>query len=290
MGYKARPSPPEARLAEHGMAEAEPAEPQSKSRPHSCHSLTEDEETRHGEVVTSHSIGAKDEREQREAEGKGCSVSESAISGLAPCPSPLPAPDPACLVTATGNAPQVELSQGCPGQRAVLEEPQLAKEQTDDREHEKEDTEVDEAEKTLPEPECNVSVPEDHHEDRQEEEAGDREEENVQVVDEEEEANRRIDSVELPSTTLLPPQTSDRIVPASAAQLQGAYMWSLELLIAAALCATRDALYPPSPTVQMPSPPTHHGMEILGELAELEIQNRNRDSKEKGLEGKGLRG
>lgn len=99
-----------------------------------------------------------------------------------------------------------------------------------------------------------------------------------------------IDSVELPSTTLLPPQTSDRIVPASAAQLQGAYMWSLELLIAAALCATRDALYPPSPTVQMPSPPTHHGMEILGELAELEIQNRNRDSKEKGLEGKGLRG
>lgn len=104
--------------------------------------------------------------------------------------------DPACLVTATGNAPQVELSQGCPGQRAVLEEPQLAKEQTDDREHEKEDTEVDEAEKTLPEPECNVSVPEDHHEDRQEEEAGDREEENVQVVDEEEEANRRIDLTE----------------------------------------------------------------------------------------------
>ncbi|XP_070982013.1 BAH and coiled-coil domain-containing protein 1-like [Oncorhynchus clarkii lewisi] len=58
-------------------------------------------------------------------------------------------------------------------------------------------------------------------------------------------------------------------------------IWSLELLIAAALCATRDERYPamlPSTTPQpAPRPLPHRGMEILGELAELGILQRNRE-------------
>ncbi|KAJ3607876.1 hypothetical protein NHX12_024927 [Muraenolepis orangiensis] len=68
------------------------------------------------------------------------------------------------------------------------------------------------------------------------------------------------------------------------------YMWSLEILIAAALCATRDALCGPAPPApgptlrarepsvwgRGPSMPSNPGMEILGELADLEIQQRSR--------------
>ncbi len=83
-----------------------------------------------------------------------------------------------------------------------------------------------------------------------------------------------------PSPTLDP-----AILPTASTAAQGAYMWSLELLIAAALCATRDALYPPAPAVRALSPPPQHGMEMLGELAELEIQQRSRESREKDGEG-----
>ena len=58
-------------------------------------------------------------------------------------------------------------------------------------------------------------------------------------------------------------------------------MWSRELLIAAALGATSDARYPPAPPTSTPlqpsTPAPHLGMAILGGLAELEIQQRNRD-------------
>ncbi|XP_029977726.1 BAH and coiled-coil domain-containing protein 1 isoform X2 [Sphaeramia orbicularis] len=302
MGFKAGPSPPEARLAEHTMAEADPAEPECKTLPHPCHiqSLTDEEERdeveqRGCEEVTSQSGGAKKEKEEREVEGKGCSMSESPISGLPPCPSPVSLPDPACLASATGKALKVELSLVCPGQKASLEEPQLSKEQKDDRELEKEDKEEDKGEEKKPEPtECTVSVPEELIEEMQEEgeDNSDKEKENVQVDEEEEEGSRRStgddDLLELTCSSPTSPVSSDPIVPATAAQLQGAYMWSLELLIAAALCATRDALYPSAPTVQAPSPPPHHGMEILGELADLEIQQRNKEGKDKDTEGEDM--
>ncbi|XP_040923067.1 BAH and coiled-coil domain-containing protein 1 [Toxotes jaculatrix] len=309
MGYKAGPSPAEARLAEQATAEAEPAEPDSKSLPHPCQvqPLTkeeerrEEEERRDCEVVESQSGAAEEEKGERRAEAKGCSVSEpeSEISGLPPCPSPAPVSDPACPATATGKTLKVELSLGCPGQKASLEEPQLSKEQEDDREHGKEDMEEDEGERMEPDPtECTVSVPVEPEEEEKEEadEDGDKDGENVEVVDDEEEEEASgmspgNDLVEVTSSSPAPSPTSDPILPPSAstaAQLQGAYMWSLELLIAAALCATRDALYPPVPAVRAPSPPPHHGMEILGELAELEIQQRSRESKENVTEGEDM--
>lgn len=302
MGYKAGPSPAEARLAEQAMAEAEPAEPESKSLPHPCHiqPLTAEEERREEddgdcEVVESQSGVEEEEKEERRAEAKGCSVSEpgSKISGLQPCPSSAPVPDPACPATATGKTLKVELSPGCPGQKASLEEPQLSKEQEDDGECGKEDMEEDEGEKMEPDPtECTLSVPVEPEEEEKEEAEEDKDGENVEVVEdeEEEEGSTLSPDKDLAETcsSPAPSPTFDPVLPPStstAAQLQGAYMWSLELLIAAALCATRDALYPPVPAVQAPSPPPHHGMEILGELAELEIQQRSRESKEKATEG-----
>ncbi|KAF0025249.1 hypothetical protein F2P81_022130 [Scophthalmus maximus] len=276
MGYKAGPSPGETRLAEQTTVEAEPADPDSKSLPDPYHiqPLTEEEEKRREddgsdcEVVESQSRVAEEVKGERRPEAKGCSASEPGgkIPGLLPCPSPAPVPDPACPATATGQTLKVDLSLNYPGQKASLEEPQLSKEQEDDRKDEKEDMGEDEGEGMEPDAtECTVSVPVEPGEEEKggEEEDGDKDVENVEVDEEKEEAN-------------------------TAAQLQGAYMWSLELLIAAALCATRDALYPPVPVVQAPSPPPHHGMEILGELAELEIQQRSRESKDKATEGEDM--
>lgn len=304
MGYKAGPSPPEARLAEQATVEAEPAQPDAKSHPHPCHiqPLTKEEGRRDEEdgidceAVASQSRAAEEEKEETRLEAKGCSISEpeSKISGLLPCPSPAPVPDSDCTAAATGKAQKVELSLGCPGQKG-LEEPQLSKEQESDRENGKEDTEEDEGKKMGPkQTECTVSVPvEPGQEENEVEEERDKEGDNVEVVedDEEEEGSGmcpRQNLVELTCSSPAPSPSSDPTLPptaSTAAQLQGAYMWSLELLIAAALCATRDALYPPVPAVRAPSPPPHHGMEILGELAELEIQQRSRESKEKDTEG-----
>ncbi|KAK1881077.1 BAH and coiled-coil domain containing protein 1, partial [Dissostichus eleginoides] len=251
MGYKAGPSPPEARLAEQATVEAEPAEPNSKPRPHPFHITVEEErgeeeEDRDCEVVESRSTVVIEEKEESRVEVKGFSEPKSEISGLPPCPSPALIQDSACPATATGKTLKVELSLGCPGQKAGLEEPQIPKEQEDDNKHGIEDME---GEKLGPEPtECE-------------------------------------NSVEVRCVSPGPPPSSDTLLPptpGTAAQTQGAYMWSLELLIAATLCASRDALYPPAPAVRAPSPPPHHGMEILGELAELEIQQRSREKDAEG--------
>ncbi|KAM7371018.1 hypothetical protein PAMP_010520 [Pampus punctatissimus] len=299
MGFKAGPSPPEARLAEQAMVEVEPAEPDAKSLTHPCHitPLTKEEAKRKGEegrdceMVESQS-GVAEEKEERRAEAKGFSISEpeSVISELPPCSSPVLVPNPVCPATATGNALKGRLSLGCLGQKASLEESELSKKQEDDREHEKEDMEEDEGEKMSVPTECAVYASVEPPEEKKEKEEEERE--NVEVVEdeEEEEGSGRSpdeDLVEVTCSSPTPLPSSDLVLPlptSTATQLQGAYMWSLELLIAAALCATRDALYPPVPAVRAPSPPPHHGMEILGELAELEIQQRSRENKEKDAE------
>ena len=67
-------------------------------------------------------------------------------------------------------------------------------------------------------------------------------------------------------------------------QYPGSCIWSLELLIAAALCATRDANNPfPGAEVAAAAAPSaachpHRGMELLSELAELDMQQQRRSS------------
>lgn len=274
LGYKAGPSPPEAQLAEHPLAEDEPAGPESKSLSHQCHvkPLTVEEEMRKGE---------EDCKVKSREEAKGCSDSgtKSQISGLLPCPWQAPVPD------------LVDLSLGCSGQKKGLEEPQVSKEHGADGDHGKVDMEEIDME---PEPaECTVSVPVEP-----EEEAVEQDGESVEVVEDikmKEDRNGKSLDEDLELLPVCPSpahsQSADPMLPATSAtsaavQLEGAYMWSLELLIAAALCATRDALYPPVPVDQAPCPSSHHGMEMLGELAELEIQQRSRKSKGKDNKGK----
>lgn len=300
MGYKAGPSSPEARLAEQATVEVEPAEPDPKPVPHQHliqplskeEERREEEDERDCEVLESQT--AEKEKEERRVEAKGYSFSEpeSEISGLPPCPSTASVPDLACPATATGKALKVELSLGCLGQKTGLEVPQLSKEQRDDREHKKKDTQEDEGEKLEAEPTgYTVPVPMEAEEEMEKvEEDREKNGENVEAVEvEEEEEGSRMspgkDLVELICNSPAHSVSPDPPTANTAAHLQGAYMWSLELLIAAALCATRDALCPPAPSVRAPSPPPHHGMEILGELAELEIQQRSRESREKDTEG-----
>ncbi|KAF7204760.1 BAH domain and coiled-coil containing 1 [Nothobranchius furzeri] len=276
LGYKAGPSPAEARLAEHPSAEDEPAGPGSKSLSHQCHvqPLTVEEEMRQEEK----GIGCE-VVESRE-ETKECSISEpdSQISGLLPCPFQSPVPDP---VT------KVNLSLGCSGQKVGLEEYQLSTEEEDDGQHRNVDMEEDGCVEHEP-AECTVSVPVEHK-NKEEEECEDGE--NVEVIEDkevDEDGSGKGPEVDLCTSPALSPSSSPTLPPkaSTAAQLEGAYMWSLELLIAAALCATRDALYPPVPVDQAPCPSSHHGMEILGELAELEIQQRSRENREQDTEGK----
>ncbi|XP_067343685.1 BAH and coiled-coil domain-containing protein 1 isoform X2 [Channa argus] len=299
MAYKAGPSSPEPQSAEQAKVEVEPKEPDSKSVPHPHHIKTlnkgeerrKEEDGRDCEVLDSQS---GEEKEEMQEEAKGCSFSEpeSKIAALMPCPSTVPVPEPACLGTATGKALKVDISLGCLGQKTGLEEPQLSKDQEDNREHEIKDIDDDEEQMKAEVTGYTVSMPMEP-EQEQKEEMGENMEnngENLEVVEVEEEdggsgMSPGEDLVELMHKSPAPSLYSDPPMATTAANLQGAYMWSLELLIAAALCATRDALCPPVPTVKAPSPPPNHGMEILGELAELEIQQRNRESKEKDTKG-----
>lgn len=291
MGYKAGPSSPEALLAEQPRVEEEPAEPESKSLPHPCHiqPLTVEEEMRKEENGGDCEVVESQNRVTEEAgnETKGCSISEPQIkiSGSPPCTFSVPVSDPACPA---GKTLKVDLSMGCLGQKAGLEEPQQSKEQEDDGVLGKQDMREDEGEKKESEPaECIVSVLAET-----EEEDGCKDGDNAEIVEDKEEeevgSGKGEGFSELTCSSPAPSPSADPVLPdttSTADQLEGAYIRSLELLIAAALCATRDALYPPVPVDQTPCPSSHHGMEILGELAELEIQQRNREGKEKDTEG-----
>ncbi|XP_041736699.2 BAH and coiled-coil domain-containing protein 1 [Coregonus clupeaformis] len=265
MGNKAGPSPEEARLAEHADLEVEPAEPCPKLRPHTAR-IVEDEEA---ETEKKENGCTVVEREQGGLKVEGQSLSEPPLFGVktpemvpcpaqvstsasAPSPATLPAPAP---VSASEDAQKGEVSVGSLAQPAGLKDPQPAKEK---KEGEK----------------------------KEEEEEKEREKGEEEKVEEKEEGRRSQSeaSVELLSS----PQTSPAPAPAPAPTpapystlSDDPCIWSLELLIAAALCATRDARYPPihpsNTPLSAPRPLPHRGMEILGELAELGILQRNRE-------------
>lgn len=287
MGYKAGPSPEEARLTEHADLEVEPAEPCPKPRPHTVR-IVEDEEAKTEKkengckVVESSGVV---EREREGAEVEGQSVSEPPLFGsgvktpeMAPCPaqvstsatSPdtLPAPSLA-PVSASEDAQKGEVSVGGLVQPAGLKDPQPAQAKKD----EKEESSAELKNNHLPD--CTVSLPLEltGHGEKEEREKG---------KDVEEKEEGRMSTSEASVEILSSPRTSPAPTPASTLTLSDdPCIWSLELLIAAALCATRDACYPPVPPsntlLPAPCPLPHRGMEILGELAELGILQRNRE-------------
>ncbi|XP_070975756.1 BAH and coiled-coil domain-containing protein 1-like isoform X1 [Oncorhynchus clarkii lewisi] len=291
MGYKAGPSPEEARLAEHADLEVEPAEPCPKPCPHTVR-IVEDEEAKPEKkengckVVESSGVV---EREREGAEVEGQSVSEPPLFGsgvktleMAPFPaqvstsatSPATLPAPSLApVSASEDAQKGEVSVGGLVQPAGLKDPQPAQAKKD----EKEESSAKLKNNHLPD--CTVSLPLEltgHGEKEEREKGEDVEEKEKEKEKEEVRMSTSEASVEILSSTRPSPD------PTSASTLSDdPCIWSLELLIAAALCATRDACYPPVPPsntlLPAPCPLPHRGMEILGELAELGILQRNRE-------------
>ncbi|MEQ2182708.1 hypothetical protein GOODEAATRI_025026, partial [Goodea atripinnis] len=268
MGYKAGPSPPEERAAEQPLEEEQPTGSETKSLPKQCRipPLTE-EGTREEENTVDCKVM------ESKTETIGCSISkpQSAFSGSPQCPFRAP-------VCPAGKTLKVDVPLVC------LTEPQTSEEQGDNLEEGKRN-DIGKSEIAEPEPaECTVSVPVEPRKGELEHDQDDNEE-IVEVVEdkkEEEDGSGKSPDEELVASSSADPSPPSTMT--TVTQLEGAYMWSLELLIAAALCATRDALYPPAPVAQTLGPSSHHGMEILGELAELEIKRRSRESKGKDVE------
>lgn len=89
-----------------------------------------------------------------------------------------------------------------------------------------------------------------------------------------------LDFVSLSPASVIAPSPNQEPVAAPTKPLVPCY-WSLELLIAAAFCTDVPPfpLYPHSTPSVVPSKPNpHHGMELLSELADLELQQQKRTS------------
>lgn len=280
----------------------EPAQPDAKSPHHPCHIQTlPDEEGGGGagggessrseqeedgldcELVAVGGREAETEEARPRAKRSSASEPDGRVPGLPPGPSSAPIPD-SDGTTATGEAQKVELLLGCSGQGGP-EEPGRAKER--DREG---GAEEEEAEEKTASSECNASVPV---------EAGlqDEEEENVEVVEDDDEdggEERTLCSKQDTEVLLLrsssPPASpcvslsSDpglsAFSPDTPTKQEVAYIWSLELLVASALCTSKEALYLPAPPAWTPAPPPQHGLEILAEISELGTMQRSRGGKE----------
>lgn len=83
--------------------------------------------------------------------------------------------------------------------------------------------------------------------------------------------------VDLEVTQASSPSPSCTELSALGNQYPGSCIWSLELLIAAALCATRDAQMATSVEVPACIAPSQNGMALLSELAELERRQQEKN-------------
>lgn len=297
-GYKAGPAPPEARLAEQATAEVEldpePAQPDAKSPHHPCRIQTLPDEEGGGGGESSRSeqeedgldcelvgVGGREaETEEARLRAKRSSASEpnDFVPGLPPGPSSVPIPD-SDGTAATGKAQKVELLLGCSGQDGP-EEPRQVKER--DREGG-----AEEEEKTASS-ECNASVPVEAGPQDEEEE-----EENVEVVEDDDGEGgtscSKEDEVQLshlsspptsPCVSLSPDPGLSASSPDTPTQQEVAYIWSLELLVASALCTSREALHLPAPPPWNPTLAPQHGLEILAEISELGKMQSSQGGKE----------
>lgn len=279
----------------------EPAQPDAKSLHSPCRVQTlldevdggGDESSRSGheeegpdcELVGVGGREAETEEARPQAKRSSASEPEVRVSGLPPGPSSTPEPD-LDGSTATGEAQKVELHQGSSGQDG-LEECGRAKAR------ERDGGEEEEAEEKTASSECNTSVPVKAGLLEEEED-----EENVEVVeddDDDRDGGDRTPCSKQDQEILVPhsssPPTSPSVSPSSdpglitsspdtPTQQEVAYIWSLELLVASALCTSREAPYLPAPPAWSPAPPPQHGLEILAEISELGAMQRSKGGKE----------
>ncbi|KAK5884946.1 hypothetical protein CesoFtcFv8_018709 [Champsocephalus esox] len=293
MGYRSGPSPQDVRLTETAVLESVQVEP-AEHAPESLSSLGEEldcqvvvrplpgplpsEEVQNAEeervvdgvleqrqeedvaaVRTSNYVPGEKEVEEQgpaEEEVQVCPPAKIPVCEAALCPMPLSTEEP--------ERPEVVVTFE-DDDTAVIEEGQV------NRTREKEPElptiiELDPASPAAPGPQSSaIEGAED----------SDQEQKSKMTPD-----DTTLDFVSLSPASVIAPSPNQEPVAAPTKPLVPCY-WSLELLIAAAFCTDVPPfpLYPHSTPSVVPSKPNpHHGMELLSELADLELQQQKRTS------------
>uniref|UniRef100_A0A4W5LXU5 Uncharacterized protein n=1 Tax=Hucho hucho TaxID=62062 RepID=A0A4W5LXU5_9TELE len=300
MGYRSGPSPHDVRLAEPADPEsvqAEPAEnaPQPLSslgaglecqavvRPLPQQEVEEEEEVQKEEEVQREEVEARvaagscgppdqEHREEQEEDVSVCPPAESRVCETASCPIPIP-------------LSEEENHRADP--TSTLEEQEEEKCQVERRQQQEVAGEQEEPEQGSTiidlDPPCPAQPHQEAHTEEEEEEGGEEEQEEESTPNDD---NHSVELVCLsPSSPSPCPGQSIITFSTSLKPIVPSY-WSLELLIAAAFCTD----VPPFPmlasstlqpqacdTHPCPSHP-HHGMELLSELADLELQQHRHNT------------
>ncbi|XP_026770655.3 BAH and coiled-coil domain-containing protein 1 isoform X1 [Pangasianodon hypophthalmus] len=266
IGYKAGPSPQEVQLAEHADLEAEQAEPAEPApQPLPLSTMGEEPVCQEAESPTSTArVGPQvedvqegnrvmAEKEELDEEQKGITCPPTSPSPpVCQHPAKSPSPDASPI----GEDSQIEASNTLtPDQPSFLEV-------------------QDPAEEVRTQEEYIVNLVQESPAASQE----------LHSVEANEDVHERTEknctspstSVDLEVTQASSPSSPCSELSALGNQYPGSCIWSLELLIAAALCATRDAQMAAPVAVPACIAPPQNGMALLSELAELERRQQEK--------------
>lgn len=241
MGYKGGPSPQEVQLAEHADLEAEQAEPAEPApQPHPL-SPKGEEPVCHTGVGSPARISqeVEDVAEEGgvvEADGQ---VDEGQVDATLSQTSLCPVTDSTVADAHPDGATMIPNSQ-----TSGMESPAPAED------NKKEDEELQDT----------VQISMTTTQDSQ----------SVEPTEHEPERAAEDECASAPTDSPSPPFSPCPVPSALGNQYPGSCIWSLELLIAAALCATRDARMTAPVPVSGNAVAPNYGIELLSELAELE--------------------
>ncbi|KAF4084994.1 hypothetical protein AMELA_G00112490 [Ameiurus melas] len=275
IGYKAGPSPQEVRLAEHADLEAEQAEPaEPEPQPIPLSTMEEESVCQEAKSPTStakvgpqvedveeeNRVMAEKEELYEDQKDMTCSptslappICQHPSKSLCPSTSPI------------GENLQIEASNTLtPDQPSFLEVQDPAKE-------------VKTQEEDIVNPvQDSLAASQELHSVELTEDVQERTEKNCTSPS---------TSVDLEVTQATSPSSPLSELSALGNQYPGSCIWSLELLIAAALCATRDAQMAAPVTMPAYIAPPQNGMALLSELAELERRQQEKNGSNMKSEG-----
>ncbi|XP_073684402.1 BAH and coiled-coil domain-containing protein 1 [Garra rufa] len=244
MGYKGGPSPQEVQLAEHADLEAEQAEPTEPApQPHPLSPKGE-------EPVCQSTVGSPTRTSQEvEDEGGVIEADEQVDEGQVDATL---AQTSLCPVTDSTIAdPHLDGATMIPNSQASATEGPAAAEDTKEQVEELQDSAVTTTQDSL----------------------------SVEPTEQDSERTAE-DECTSPIGSPSPPFSACPVPSALGNQYPGSCIWSLELLIAAALCATRDACMAAPAAVSGNAVVPNYGIELLSELAELERSQQQRNNTE----------
>ncbi|KAG7325024.1 hypothetical protein KOW79_011340 [Hemibagrus wyckioides] len=263
IGYKAGPSPQEVQLAEHADLEAEQAEPAEPApQPLPLSTMGEKRVCQEAESPTSAAqVGPQREGVQEVnrvlAEKEELDEEQKSVT----CPPTSPSP-PVCQHPSKspclGASPVEEISQIEPSNTITSDQPSFLEVQ-------------DQAEEVKTQEEDIVNPVWDSP-------AASQEIHSVEPTEDVQNCTSPSTSVDVEVTQASSPSSPCSELSALGNQYPGSCIWSLELLIAAALCATRDAQMAAPVAVPACIAPPQNGMALLSELAELERRQQEKNS------------